>query len=81
LCSDKVNISENVCFEGMELGMLDRFCPSLKTRERIEEKRCEMNRNSERYVIAMHIKNVWTNTWLQDPRKKFFQVQHCDPRA
>jgi hypothetical protein len=78
LCSDKGKISENFCFERMDLGMLDRFCPSLKTRAQLEERRFDMsrsNRNSERYVIPMHRKNVWTNTWMQDPRKKFLQVQ------
>ena len=55
----------------MDLGMIDRLCPSLKTRELIDERRFDMNRydkNSERYVIPMHIKNVWTNKWMQDPR-------------
>ena len=30
--SDKGKISVNFCFERMDLGMFDRFCPSLKTR-------------------------------------------------
>jgi hypothetical protein len=62
--------------------MLDRFCPSLKTRAQIEERRYDMNRSdrsNERYVIPMHRKNCWTNKWMQDPRKNFFQVYHCDP--
>ena len=57
----------------MNLGMVDRLCPSLKTRAPIDERRFDMhrsNRNSERYVIPMHRKNFWTNKWMQDPRKK-----------
>jgi hypothetical protein len=68
----------------MDLGMFDRFFPSLKTRAQLEEKRFDMNRsdrNSERYVIPMHRKNFWTNKWMQDPRKIFLQVHHCDPSA
>jgi hypothetical protein len=26
-------------------------------------------------------KKFWTNKWMQDPRKKFLQVHHCDPSA
>jgi hypothetical protein len=42
-----------------------------------------MNRydNNERYVICMHIKNVWTNKWMQDPRKIFLHASYCDPSA
>jgi hypothetical protein len=29
----------------------------------------------------MHRKNFWTNKWMQEPRKNFFQVQHYDPRG
>jgi hypothetical protein len=32
LCSVKGNISGNFCFESMDLGMFDKFCPSLKNR-------------------------------------------------
>ena len=63
MCYDKGKISGNFCFERMDLGMLDRFCPSLKTRAQLEERRFYMdisNRNSERYVIPMHRKNCWT---------------------
>jgi hypothetical protein len=66
----------------MDLGMFDRFYPSLKTRALIDERRFDMNRsdkNSERYVIPMHRKNVWTNKWMQDPRKNFLQVNSYDP--
>ena len=66
----------------MDLDIFDRFRPSLKTRAQLEERRCDMNRpdrNSERYVIPMHRKNVWTKKWMQDMRKKFLQVQYCDP--
>jgi hypothetical protein len=55
--------------------MFDRFCPSLKTRAQLEERRFDMNRsdrNSERYVIPMHRNNFWTKQWMQDPRKNFF---------
>jgi hypothetical protein len=37
------------------------------------------DRNNERYVIPMHRKNVWTNKWMQDPRRNFLQVRYCDP--
>jgi hypothetical protein len=37
------------------------------------------DKNSERYVIPMHRKNVWTNKWMQDPRNNFLQVSYCDP--
>ena len=61
----------------MNLGTLDRFCPSLKTRALLDKRKFDMNRsdrNSERYVIPMHRKNFWTNQWMQDPRKKFLQL-------
>jgi hypothetical protein len=64
----------------MDLGMFDRFCPSLKTRALINERRLDMNR-SDRYVIPMHRKNVWTNKWMQDPRKNFLQASYHDPGA
>ena len=51
----------------MDLGIFDRFCPSLKARVLIYERRFDMNRsdkNNERYVIPMHRKNVWTNKWM-----------------
>jgi hypothetical protein len=44
--------------------MSNRFCPSLKTRAQLEERRLDMSRsdkNSEIDVIPMHRKNVWTN--------------------
>jgi hypothetical protein len=66
----------------MDLGMFDKIYPSLKTRALIEERRFDMNRsdkNSERYVIPMHRENVWTNKWMQDPRKNFLQVSYHDP--
>jgi hypothetical protein len=84
LCSDKGKISEIFFFERMDLGMFDRFGPSLKTRVQLEERRYDMNRsdkNSERYVIPMHRKNIWTNKWMQDTRNNFLQVHHCDPSA
>ena len=68
----------------MDLGMSNRFCPSLKTRAQLEERRLDMNRsnkNSEIYVIPMHRKNVWTTKWMQDPRKNFLHVSYYDPSA
>jgi hypothetical protein len=53
---------------------LDRFFPNMKTRAQLEERRFDMSisdRNSERYVIPMHRKNVWINKWMQDPRNNF----------
>ena len=55
----------------MDLGIIDKFCPSLKTRAQLEERRYDMNRfdkNSERYFIPMHRKNFWNNKWMQEPR-------------
>jgi hypothetical protein len=40
----------------MDLGTVDRFCPSLKTRAQLEERIFDVNRsdrNNERYVIPM----------------------------
>ena len=54
----------------MDLGMFDKLYPSLKTRALIDERKFDMN-ISDRYVIPMHRKNVWTNKWMQDPRKNF----------
>jgi hypothetical protein len=85
LCFDKSKISEKFCFERMNLGMFDRFCPSLEARVQLEEKfdLNKFDRNRERYVIHMHRKNFWTNEWMQEPRKNLskLQVQHCDPSA
>jgi hypothetical protein len=39
------------------------------------------DKNSERYVIPMHRNNFLTNKQMQDPRKNFLQVHHCDPSA
>jgi hypothetical protein len=66
----------------MDLGMFDKFCPSMKTRAQLEEIIFDISRSdrsSERYVIPMHRKNVWTNKWMQDIRKNFLQVSYCDP--
>jgi hypothetical protein len=66
----------------MDLGMFDRFCPSLKTRALIDERKFDMNRYdkyNDRYVIPMHRKNLWTNKWMQDPRNKVLQASHYDP--
>jgi hypothetical protein len=62
--------------------MFYRFCPGLKTRALIDERNLDMNRankNSDRYVILMHRKNVWTKKWMQDPRKNFLQTSYHDP--
>ena len=68
----------------MDLGMFNRVYPSLKTRALIDERRFDMSRsdkNNDRYVIPMHRKNVWTNKWMQDPRKNFLQISYHDPSA
>jgi hypothetical protein len=68
----------------MDLGVFDSFFPILKTRVLIDEIRFDMSRsdmNSERYVIPMHRKNVWTNKWMQDPRKNFLQVSSYETSA
>ena len=52
--------------------MFDKNCPS---RAQLEERRFDMsrsNKNSERYVICICRKNVWTKKWMRDPRKNFF---------
>jgi hypothetical protein len=61
----------------MNLGMFDRFCPSMKTRARLEEifDLNKFDRDSERYVIPMHRNNFWTNKWMQEPRKNFCRLQ------
>ena len=63
--------------------MFDKFCPNLKTRAQLEERIFDINisHNNERYVIPMHRKNVWTNKWMQDPRKNFLHVSYHDPSA
>jgi hypothetical protein len=64
--------------------MFDRFCPSLKTRALIDERRFDISRydkNNERCVIHMHRKNVWTNKWMQDPRMNLLQVNSYNPSA
>jgi hypothetical protein len=56
----------------------------LKTRALLDERKFDMNRSdkySDRYVIHMHRKNVWTNKWMQDPRKIFLQDSYHDPGA
>jgi hypothetical protein len=58
----------------MDLGMFDKFCPILKNKAQLDEKRLDMSRsdrNNERYVIPMHRKNVWNNKCMEDPRKNF----------
>ena len=64
--------------------MYDKFFPNLKTRAQLEDRIFDMNRsdrNNEMYVIPMDRKNVWTNKWMQDPRKNFLQVSYHDPSA
>jgi hypothetical protein len=68
----------------MDLGMLDRFCPRLKTRALLDDRTFDMDRsdkNNDIYVIPMHRKIFWTNQWMQDRRNKFLQVRHYDPSA
>jgi hypothetical protein len=62
--------------------MFDRLCPSLKPRSLIDERKFDMNRSgkhNDRYFIPMHRKNVWTNKWMQYPRKNFLQASYHDP--
>jgi hypothetical protein len=67
----------------MNLGMFDRFFPSLETRAQLEEivDLNKFDRHREKNVIPMHRKNFWTNKWMHEPRKNFCrsQVDHCDP--
>jgi hypothetical protein len=68
----------------MDLGMFYKKIPSLKSRAQLDERRFDLSRydkNIERYVIPMHRKNLWTNKWMQDPRKNFLQVNYYDPIA
>jgi hypothetical protein len=86
LCSGKGEISGKFFFGNMNLGMFERFCPILKTRAQLEERKFDLNkfdRNSERYVIPMHRNNFWTKKWMQDPRENFciLQVHRYDPSA
>ena len=64
--------------------MFNRVCPSLKTGVLIDERRFDMsrsNKNSERYVIPMQRKNVWTNKCMQDPKNNLLRVSSHDPGA
>jgi hypothetical protein len=56
----------------------------LEARSLIDERIFDMsisNKNSEIYVIPIHRKDVWTNEWMQYPRKKLLQVSSHDPSA
>jgi ribosomal protein L33 len=60
----------------MNLGMFDKFYPSMKTRAQLEE-RVDLNKfdkDSGRYVIPMHRNNFWTNKWMQEPRNHFCRL-------
>jgi hypothetical protein len=59
LCYGKGKISGIFFFESMNLGMFNRSCLSLKTREQLEERvnLDKFDRNRERYVIPMHRNN------------------------
>ena len=51
----------------MDIGMFNRFGPSLKTRVLLEERRFDMNRSdiiNEKYVVPVHRNNFWTNKWI-----------------
>jgi hypothetical protein len=66
----------------MDLGIFDRFCPSLKTRALIDERKFDIatfDKHNDIYVIPMDRKNVWPNKWMQDPRKNFLQASYHDP--
>jgi hypothetical protein len=61
--------------------MFDRFYPRLKNRVLIDETRFDMSRsdkNSGKYVIPMHKKDIWPDKFMQDPRKNFLQVSYHD---
>ena len=45
LCFVKNKISGKFCFERMDLGMFNRFGPSLKSRAHLEERIFDMNRS------------------------------------
>jgi hypothetical protein len=48
------------CFERMDLGMYDKFCPNLKTRAQLEDIIFDMNRsdrNNEMYVRMFGLTN------------------------
>jgi hypothetical protein len=66
LCFDKRKISENFCFERMNLSMFNRFFPSLKARGKLKERvdLSKFNGGEERYIIPMHRKRFWTNKWM-----------------
>jgi hypothetical protein len=67
LCPGKRKISENFCFESMNLSMFNRLCPSLKARAQLKEiiDLSKFNGNEERCIIPMHRKSFWTNKWMQ----------------
>jgi hypothetical protein len=70
----KGKISGNFFFKSMDIGMLNRFGPSLKTRAYLEERIFDMNisdKDSGRYVIPMNRENFWTKKCMQDPRNHF----------
>jgi hypothetical protein len=47
----------------MNLGMFDRFSPSLKARAQLQERvdLDKFDKIKEKYVIPMHRENFWTN--------------------
>jgi hypothetical protein len=59
LCFGKRKISEIFCFEGMNLSMFNRLCPSLRARAQMKERvdLSKFNGNKERCVIPMHRKS------------------------
>jgi hypothetical protein len=82
LCSVKLRLVEIFVSKSMDLGILGRFCPSLKNRALLDERKFDINRYdkyNDRYVILMHRKNVWNNKWMQDPRKNLLHIDPYDP--
>jgi hypothetical protein len=66
----------------MILGIFDILYPSLKTRVLIDEIIFDMNRsdmNSEKYLIPIHRKNLWTNKYMQDLRNNLLHIRYHDP--
>jgi hypothetical protein len=64
----------------MDLGMFDRFCPSLETRDLIDERKFDMNR-SDRYVIPMHERMSRLTSGCKILERNFLQTRYHNPSA
>jgi hypothetical protein len=47
LCFIKGKISGIFCFKSMDLGMFDKFCPSLKSRVQLDERRFNVSKSDK----------------------------------